>query len=60
MSQYEPRRESLRIVEHQGPSGPYWMIHDDHGEYDGPYASGLDASRTIAFRENWNPDGERK
>ncbi len=50
MSIYTPRGNSLKAVRHEpGPtdSGPYWMIHDDHGEYDGPWASEATAQRQI-------------
>jgi len=57
MSQYIPREKTLKIVEHKnwrGSSGTVWMIHDDHGEYDGPYASLLEASKSVEYFENWN------
>ncbi len=62
MSTYSPRGGSLKAIKHEAEdaSGPFWMIHDDHGEYDGPYGSQLDAVRQIALIENWHFDAEQR
>jgi hypothetical protein len=59
MSQYLPRGDSLKVVKHEpGPhgSGPYYMIHDDHGKYDGPYNSEHDAQMHVHSIEQFNKE----
>lgn len=63
MSVYIPRGGTLKAVKHEpGPNGsaPYWVIHDDHGEYDGPYATLGDAMAVIRSHDEWIATNQRK
>lgn len=48
MSIYTPDPDKLKVVEQIGPDGrPLYFVHDQFGEYDGPYASHYEAARLI-------------
>ena len=57
MSLYTPDPKTLKVVRHDGESGPFYFVHDQHGEYDGPYASWSDAASVIQMHFDWAPGG---
>lgn len=56
MSVYMPRGNSLHVVQ----KGDVWMIHDDHGEYDGPWDSKAKAWAYVHDCENFNRESRER
>lgn len=58
MSIYWPDPDKMTVVRHDGTTEPFYMVHDQFGEYDGPYASEGAAWGVINNIRRWMPGGD--